>query len=61
MTRLGNGSPLSVSAYPTAWRVKVVDDAIHRGFEYFRSEHVEIRRLERSLTLHVSFIGGPRR
>ena len=36
---LENGSPLSVSGYPVAWRVEVVNDDIHRGFEYVRSEH----------------------
>ncbi|KAF9649750.1 hypothetical protein BDM02DRAFT_3113175, partial [Thelephora ganbajun] len=29
-------SPLMVTAYPVAWRVEVVDDAKHRGFEYVR-------------------------
>jgi len=38
MTGLVNGSQLSVSAYPVAWRVEVVDEDIHRGFEYVRSE-----------------------
>jgi hypothetical protein len=28
--------PLSVAAYPVAWRVEVVDDDKHRGFEYIR-------------------------
>ena len=40
---LENGSPLSVSAYPVAWRVEVVNDDIHRGFEYVRSEHHFVR------------------
>ncbi|KAF9642073.1 hypothetical protein BDM02DRAFT_3273603 [Thelephora ganbajun] len=31
-------SPLSVTAYPVAWRVEIVDDVKHRGFEYVRSE-----------------------
>ncbi|KAF9649756.1 hypothetical protein BDM02DRAFT_1746445 [Thelephora ganbajun] len=29
-------SQLVVAAYPVAWRVEVVDDAQHRGFEYIR-------------------------
>ncbi|KAF9649751.1 hypothetical protein BDM02DRAFT_1745526 [Thelephora ganbajun] len=33
--KLGD-SPLAVAAYPVAWRVEVVDDAKHRGFEYVR-------------------------
>jgi len=57
MAGLANGSPLSVSAYPTAWRVEVVDDDVHRGFEYVRSEHNVIRRTD-SLTLHVRFYWG---
>ena len=39
MAGLDNGSPLSVSAYPVAWRIEIVNDNIHRGFEYIRSEH----------------------
>ena len=29
--------PLSVAPYPVAWRVEIVDDIKHRGFEYVRS------------------------
>ena len=39
MTGLENAAPLSVSAYAVTWRVEVVGDDIHRGFEYVRSEH----------------------
>jgi hypothetical protein len=39
MVGLTNASPLSVTGYPTAWKVKVVDDEIHRGFEYVRWEY----------------------
>ena len=35
---LDNGAPLIVTGYPVAWRVEVVDDEIHRGYEYVRSE-----------------------
>jgi len=31
-------SPLSVAAFPVAWRVEIVDDDRHRGFEFIRSE-----------------------
>ena len=30
--------PLSVAAYPVAWRVELVDDEAYRGFEYIRYE-----------------------
>ena len=33
------GCVLSVAAYPAAWRVEVVNDDPHRGFEYVRLEH----------------------
>jgi len=39
MAGVDNGRPLSVSAYPVAWRIEIVNDNIHRGFEYVRSEH----------------------
>ena len=29
-------APVSVAPYPVAWRVEVVDDDNHRGFEYVR-------------------------
>ncbi|KAF9781767.1 hypothetical protein BJ322DRAFT_243236 [Thelephora terrestris] len=29
-------APLFVTAYPAAWRVEIVDDINHRGFEYVR-------------------------
>ena len=29
----------SVSTYAVTWRIEVVDDDIHRGYEYVRSEH----------------------
>jgi len=29
-------SALSVAPYPVAWRVEIVDDIKHRGFEYVR-------------------------
>ena len=35
---LKEGTPLYVAAYPAAWKIEVVDDEIHRGFEYVRSE-----------------------
>jgi len=36
MVGLKNYSALSVAAYPVAWRVEVVNDDAHRGFEYVR-------------------------
>ena len=36
MVGLNNNCPLSVAAYPVAWRFDVVNDEIHRGFEYVR-------------------------
>ena len=44
MIGLTNNSPLSVSAYPTIWRIEMVNDDIHRGWEYVRSEHAFARR-----------------
>jgi hypothetical protein len=58
MAGQANDSPLSVSAYPAAWRIEIVNDDIHRGFEYVRSEHNTTRVPERSLTLYVSFYWG---
>ena len=39
MVNLGNDCPLAVATYPVAWRVEVVNDDVHRGYEYIRSEH----------------------
>ena len=36
MEGLSNGTPLFVAAYPVAWRIEVVNDDRHRGFEYAR-------------------------
>ena len=57
-----DGSPLSVSAYPAAWRIEVVNDDIHRGFEYARSEN-DFNRRTRTLTntYILAFIGEPRK
>ena len=30
--------PITVSAYPTTWRVEIVDDPKHRDFGYIRQE-----------------------
>ncbi|KAF9648162.1 hypothetical protein BDM02DRAFT_3115768, partial [Thelephora ganbajun] len=38
LDQIKGGSPLSVAIYPVAWRVEIVDDEKHRGFEYIRSE-----------------------
>ena len=38
---------LHVCAYPVAWRVEIVDDGIHRGFGYVRSDQMYADALER--------------
>ncbi|KAF9781763.1 hypothetical protein BJ322DRAFT_1023120 [Thelephora terrestris] len=37
------GTSFFVGPYPVAWRIEVVNDAKHRGFEYIRSEPEIIR------------------
>jgi len=37
MEGVNDGTQLYVAAYPIAWRIEVVDDDEHRGFEYIRS------------------------
>ena len=39
MVGLTNDCSLSVSAYPVAWKIEVLDDEIYHGFEYVRFEH----------------------
>ncbi|KAF9648155.1 hypothetical protein BDM02DRAFT_2340785 [Thelephora ganbajun] len=36
MAGLENKCAISVAAYPVAWRVEIVNDGLHRGFEYVR-------------------------
>jgi len=36
MEGINDGTQLYVAAYPIAWRIEVVDDDEHRGFEYIR-------------------------
>lgn len=50
MKKLEEG-PLVVSAYPVAWRVEVVNDVEHRGFEYLRSEQC-LALLDRGVDSH---------
>ena len=38
MEGLNDATPLYVAAYPAAWRIEAVNDGIHRGYEYVRSE-----------------------
>ena len=38
MEGLDDGTALYVAAYPVAWRIELVDDDAHRGFEYARWE-----------------------
>lgn len=37
MNGLNDGVALFVNAYPTAWRIEIVNDDVHRGYEYVRS------------------------
>ena len=39
MINVGNECRLCVATYPVAWRIEVVNDDIHRGYEYIRLEH----------------------
>ena len=61
MVGLENRSPLSVSSYAVTWRIEVVDDDIHRGYEYVRSEPPRRSSRNDQLTLHVSFYWGTTR
>jgi len=59
MAGLENGCPLSVCAYPVAWRIEIVNDDIHRGFEYVRFEHEIASPYQNgSLTLRLSVYWG---
>lgn len=40
---IGSGTPIYVSSYPVAWRVERMDEGVHNGFEYVRSESDFIR------------------
>ncbi|KAF9777281.1 hypothetical protein BJ322DRAFT_1222315 [Thelephora terrestris] len=55
---IGSGAPLYASPYPVAWRVELMDEGIHSGFEYVRSESNLTGCTGVSLTLYVSFTGG---
>lgn len=37
MNGLNDGIALFANAYPAAWRIEVVNDSIHDGYEYVRS------------------------
>jgi len=50
MAGLDNNRPLSVSAYPIAWRVEVVNDALYHGCEYVRLEYEVTSSLQEWLT-----------
>ena len=43
---------VGVSPYPVAWRVEVVDDEKHRGFEYIRSVLLDAARRDRTVHRH---------
>jgi len=63
MEGMGDERILSVAAYPVpAWRIEVLNDSAHRGFEYVRCE-LDVAR--RTKTAHpgphyiLAFTGGP--
>ena len=37
MEGIAGDAAITVAIYPLAWRIEVVNDNIHRGFEYVRS------------------------
>jgi len=43
MEGINNNTPIFVAPYPAAWRVEVVKDDKHRGFEYIRLVEVAQR------------------
>ena len=45
MEELKPGALIYVTAYPVAWRVEVVNDGLHRGFEYLRSMLLYIQEI----------------
>ena len=58
MKGLDNGALLHVTEYPTAWRAEVVNDGLHRGFEYLRWEP-DITQHTRMAHTAYSFFWGP--
>jgi len=61
MDGTNNGNPVYVAAYPIAWRVEVVDEGKHRGFEYIRLVDVAQRiRVVPTDAYMAVFTGGPR-
>ena len=40
-------TPITVAIYPLAWRIEVVNDNIHRGFEYVRSGQTVLDAVKR--------------
>ena len=59
MAGVENDRPLSVSPYPVAWRVEVVNDDIHRGFEYVRYMTSPVpQNGSLTMTRRVSFYWG---
>jgi hypothetical protein len=60
MNGVNGGPPLYVDTYPVAWRVGILDDVKHRGYEYVRWG-LDIFQCPRtySLMLRISFYWGP--
>ena len=46
MEGINDVTSLYVDVYPAAWRIETVNDEIHRGFEYVRSELDVARHIE---------------
>ena len=58
MDGINGGTTLRVAAYPAAWRVEIVDDGDHRGFEYIRSGWTSLDALERFTETPFQFLLG---
>ena len=55
---LKNGTALCVSGYPTAWRIGVVDEEMHRGFGYVRSDRASFDAFVRFTDIPLQFFLG---
>lgn len=61
MEGLTDGSPLSVSPYPVAWKIAHVRDNEYRGQEYVRLALGSLIISERITNNELAFSGDPRR
>lgn len=55
---LNDGTTLCVGAYPVAWRVEIVDEDEHRGFEYVRLAQTSLDGLERLIDTSFQLLLG---